>query len=119
MIACSEIMLVSKNSHRIAKQFLRHYRFLSQRSCRLSRDGATKPVTQTVKVGSRSALFRFRVASRKSFGVGLEGPFAIGLRSVQKQFEIGSKPFVESAWNHFNFWYSSEIKLQPSPHQFF
>ena len=26
----------SKNSHRIAEQFLRHYRFLSQRSCRLS-----------------------------------------------------------------------------------
>ena len=28
----------AKSSHRIAKQFLRHYRFLSQKSCRLSRD---------------------------------------------------------------------------------
>ena len=28
----------SKNSHRIANQFLRHYRFLLQRSCRLLRD---------------------------------------------------------------------------------
>ena len=28
----------SKTSHRIAKQFLRHHRFLSQRSCRLLRD---------------------------------------------------------------------------------
>ena len=28
----------SENSHRIAKHFLRHYLFLSQRSCRLSRD---------------------------------------------------------------------------------
>ena len=36
MIVCTEIN--SKNSHSIAKQFLRHYRFLSQRSCRLSRD---------------------------------------------------------------------------------
>ena len=35
MVVC---LKSSKNSHRIAKQFLRHYRFLSQRSCRLSRD---------------------------------------------------------------------------------
>ena len=35
MIVC---LKSSKNCHRIAKQFLRHYRFLSQRSCRLSRD---------------------------------------------------------------------------------
>ena len=34
MIVC---LKSSKNSHRIAKQFLRHYRFLLQRSCRLSR----------------------------------------------------------------------------------
>ena len=35
MIVCPEI---KQNSHRIAKQFLRHYRFLLQRSCCLSRD---------------------------------------------------------------------------------
>ena len=34
MIECPEI---KRNNYRIAKQFLRHYRFLSQTSCRLSR----------------------------------------------------------------------------------
>ena len=36
----------SKNSHRIAKQFLRRYCFLSQRSCRLSRDRRQRSVWQ-------------------------------------------------------------------------
>ena len=35
---CMPEKIKQKNSCRIAKQFLRHYRFLSQRSCPLSRD---------------------------------------------------------------------------------
>ena len=78
MMVCTEIK--QKNSHRIEKkQFLRHYCFLSQRSCRLSRDRRQLRAGKCMKMQYTVALGSWRRGSPRAVDAFPRSAFAITL----------------------------------------
>ena len=107
MIAC---LKSSKNSHRIAKQFLRHYSFLSQRSCRLSRD--RRQLSYYVTGIPEGVAKKTVPVHRVSFWRGGEGLLRDCLLRMRWMLTSGSDPrgctnrkicfFVQLLWNENN-----------------
>ena len=88
MIVC---LNSSENSHRITKQFLRHYRFLSQRSCRLSRD------RRQLRMHSACACQAARSSVHKNWAPQLGAGNPFGMRTGHSLSDKELKAVVDDA----------------------